>query len=84
MSIRNPEITERYATLDEPMTAEEYNFERFRPRHLLADIRRGLANHGVPAGAEAPDFALPSSDGETVRLSGLRGTPVLLHFGSYT
>jgi hypothetical protein len=42
-------------------------------------LRRGLA-----PGLEAPDFELPATDGSSVRLSDLRGQPVLLHHVSYT
>jgi len=35
-------------------------------------------------GALAPDFELESTEGERVRLSELRGRPVLVHFGSFT
>jgi peroxiredoxin Q/BCP len=34
----------------------------------------------IPPGDEAPDFSLPDQDGEQVRLSGLRGRPVVLYF----
>jgi len=34
----------------------------------------------VDEGAQAPDFELPSDSGETVRLSALRGSPVVLYF----
>ena len=34
----------------------------------------------VPAGSEAPDFTLTAVSGEEVRLSGLRGQPVVLVF----
>lgn len=35
----------------------------------------------LPAiGAQAPDFTLPSTDGSSITLSGLRGRPVLLAF----
>jgi peroxiredoxin Q/BCP len=34
----------------------------------------------VEEGQEAPDFELPSETGERVRLSGLRGRPVVLYF----
>lgn len=34
----------------------------------------------VEPGTEAPDFELPSDAGTRVRLSGLRGTPVVLYF----
>jgi peroxiredoxin Q/BCP len=34
----------------------------------------------VEAGQEAPDFTLPDQEGEPVRLSDLRGHPVVLYF----
>jgi thioredoxin-dependent peroxiredoxin len=34
----------------------------------------------VPPGDQAPDFELPDQDGEPVRLSELRGQPVVLYF----
>ena len=34
----------------------------------------------IEAGTEAPDFQLPNQDGEPVRLSDLRGKPVVLYF----
>jgi peroxiredoxin Q/BCP len=34
----------------------------------------------IEPGEEAPDFQLPDQDGETVRLSELRGQPVVLYF----
>jgi peroxiredoxin Q/BCP len=34
----------------------------------------------VEEGTQAPDFELPSDDGQTVRLSSLRGRPVVLYF----
>ncbi|MGZ4381338.1 MAG: peroxiredoxin family protein [Gaiellaceae bacterium] len=43
-----------------------------------------LLRTGLPPGSEAPDFELPCTDGTLVRLSDLRGQPVLLHFISYT
>jgi len=61
-----------------------YNFAHFRTGHLLADAVRTVQGAGVAPGESAPDFELPSDNGERVRLSALRGTPVLLHFGSYT
>jgi peroxiredoxin Q/BCP len=34
----------------------------------------------IEPGEEAPDFQLPDQDGETVKLSELRGQPVVLYF----
>ena len=34
----------------------------------------------IETGRPAPDFALPDQDGETVRLSELRGRRVVLYF----
>jgi peroxiredoxin Q/BCP len=34
----------------------------------------------IETGSEAPDFELPDQDGQTVRLSGLRGRRVVLYF----
>jgi thioredoxin-dependent peroxiredoxin len=34
----------------------------------------------IEEGETAPDFTLPADDGSTVRLSGLRGKPVVLYF----
>jgi peroxiredoxin Q/BCP len=34
----------------------------------------------VKEGQQAPDFELPDQDGESVRLSDLRGRPVVLYF----
>jgi cytochrome oxidase Cu insertion factor (SCO1/SenC/PrrC family) len=71
-------------TIANPLPAMDYNFTRFRPQHLLADARRSLRRVGVRPGEPAPDFELPTADGRSVRLSQLRGKPVLLHFGSFT
>ncbi|MGZ4394747.1 MAG: redoxin domain-containing protein [Gaiellaceae bacterium] len=60
--------------------AEDLNFRHFRMRHMVAELLRT----GLPPGSEAPDFELPCTDGTLVRLSDLRGQPVLLHFISYT
>jgi len=62
----------------------DYNYERFRTKHFLADLRTTLRSGGVRPGAEAPDFDLEATDCGRVPLRALRGSPVLLHFGSIT
>jgi hypothetical protein len=62
----------------------EYNYEHFRPKHLLADVWRSVKGEGLKPGSQAPDFDLESTEGELVSLSSLRGRPVFLHFGSGT
>jgi cytochrome oxidase Cu insertion factor (SCO1/SenC/PrrC family) len=62
----------------------EYNYEHFRPKHLLADLWRSVKGDGLQPGSDAPDFELQSTDGDRVRLSSLRGRPVFVHFGSGT
>ena len=44
--------------------------------------RLGVAHHATPlqAGAEAPDFELPSTPDQRVRLSEFRGQPMILAF----
>jgi hypothetical protein len=63
---------------------EEYNFRHFRTKQGLSDARRTLFEDGVRPGTPAPDFEAPLAGGGTLRLSDLRGKPVLLHFGSIT
>ena len=62
----------------------EYNYEHFRPKHLLADLLKTVRGEGLGPGEEAPDFELESTEGGRVRLSSLRGQPVVLRFGSFT
>ncbi len=64
--------------------AREYNYEHFRTKHFVADLRRLVRGEGVRPGEEAPDFELESTKGERVRLSALRGKPVVLRFASFT
>ena len=60
------------------------NYSHYHREHQLADFERSFRGQGIQPGQEAPDFELVSTTGERVRLSGLRGRPVLLHFGSLT
>jgi hypothetical protein len=77
-------------TLFEP--PGEYNFRHFRTKHLVRDARRTIGDRGIIPGEMAPDFTLPIAHGlgaasdpaGDLRLSELRGRPVLLHFGSFT
>jgi hypothetical protein len=62
----------------------QYNYEHFWLKHIVADLVRSAKGAGLRAGSAAPDFELRSTDGEDIRLSGLRGRPVLLHMGSGT
>ena len=76
--------TERFAALTEKEPLGEYNYTHFRTKHLLQDAQRTIQKQGILPGEIAPDFELPRAGGGTLRLSELRGKPVLLHFGSYT
>ena len=62
----------------------EYNYEHFRPKHLLADLWKTIRGEGLQPGAQAPDFETETTEGERVGLSELRGQPVLVRFGSFT
>lgn len=78
------EVARRFAQLDKAMEAKEYNFEHFRATHFLKDVQRTMEAAGIRPGEPAPDFELPRAGGGRLRLSDLRGKPVLLHFGSPT
>ncbi len=78
------EATQRFARLPQRESPPEYNYEHFRTKHLAQDTQRTLTKHGVQPGELAPNFELPRADGGTLRLSDLRGRPILLHFGSVT
>ena len=60
------------------------NYAHYRREHQTADFARTRRGQGVQPGEEAPDFEPESTTGERVRLTALRGRPVLLHFGSVT
>lgn len=68
----------------EPQRTLDYNYERYQSRHLVEEVQRALTGAGVHPGREAPDFELESTEGERVRLSSLRGRPVVLRFVSIT
>ena len=78
-----PTVAEVFAH-GEWLPIEAYNFRHFRFHHLAADAALTLKKAGPRPGELAPDFELPCSDGGALRLSELRGKPVLLHFGSFT
>ena len=69
---------------DDEKRLRKYNYEHFWLKHFLADIGRTFAGAGVRPGSKAPEFEMPSTDGDKVSLSDLYGEPVLLHFGSGT
>ena len=60
-----------------------YNYEAFDFALERGEFDAWLQG-GPGVGSEAPDFELPDLEGETARLSALRGRPVVLEFGSYT
>ena len=78
------EARQQFSTMAEKQPTNDYNFEHFRTIHLLDDARKTLEKYGVQPGEMAPDFELARADGGTLRLSDLRGRPVLIHFGSFT
>jgi hypothetical protein len=60
-----------------------YNYERFTRSEGAG--RTDDFKNKLRAGDEAPDFELPTPEGELVRLSSFRGkSHVLLEFGSIT
>ncbi len=63
---------------------DEYNYEHFWPKPLFADLWRSARGEGLRPGTLAPDFELETTEGDRVRLSALRGRPVVLRFGSFT
>ncbi len=63
---------------------DEYNYKHFWPKHLYADLWRTARGEGLQPGSEAPDFELETTEGDRLRLSTLRGRPVLLRIGSFT
>ncbi len=83
---RTPELTSLSGSRPEGSEPQlsEYNYEHFRLKHLIADLLKTARGEGIGPGEEAPDFELESTGGDRVRLSDLRGRPVVLRFGSFT
>ena len=63
-------------------SASTYNYAAFDFAMEPDELSRWLAD-GPQVGQPAPDFTLLDLDGNSVRLSDLRGGPVVLEFGSY-
>ena len=76
------EAAAQFKGLSKKVEIDEYNFEHFRTKHLARDGKRTATNRGILPGEFAPDFELQQAGGGSLRLSSLRGRPVLLHFGS--
>lgn len=79
-----PTVRDRFSRLPYCRSIPEYNFTHFRAKHLWQDAVATWEGRGIIPGTLAPDFVLPRVGGGTIQLSELRGTPVLLHFGSFT
>ena len=82
----DPQLIER-AALDPELEEKpeflggSYNLVVWKPKTAEHEYLRTMA----PKVAEmAPDFTLPLLDGGEVRLSSLRGKPVMIEFGSVT
>jgi len=62
---------------------ETYNYESFSRSESIG--KADEFKNSLRAGEEAPDFELPTLEGERMRLSNFRGSKhVLLEFGSIT
>ncbi len=80
----NTEIARRFDGLENKMSLDEYNFEHFRTKHLLSDAKATVKERGIKPGEMALDFEMLRVGGGSLRLSELRGKPVILHFGSFS
>jgi AhpC/TSA family len=65
------------------MTFATYNYQSFSFALEEPELDR-WSQHGPHPGEPAPDFQLDDLDGNPLRLSLLRGKPVVLEFGSYS
>src|SRR5262245_45566957 len=79
-----PEVQPRFGELGDRLAQTDYNFRRFRTKHLLMDGKATMKARGIEPGEIAPDFELEQAGGGRLRLSRFRGKAVLLHFGSLT
>jgi len=71
------------ATPDTRSIIDAYNYESFSRSESAGKSNEFKGS--LRAGEEAPDFELPTLDGDRVRLSAFRGKKhVLLEFGSIT
>ena len=59
---------------------EAYNYDIWKRNPKQGECFRSVRHAGEPA----TDFSLPTSDGKEVKLSALRGKPVVIEFGSIT
>ncbi len=82
--MQNTDVALRFVGLENKMSLDEYNFEHFRTKHLLSDAQATIEEQGIKPGEMAPDFQLSRVGGGSLRLSELRGKPVILHFGSFS
>src|ERR1051326_8155393 len=76
-------ITQQSQLAPRDECADAYNYESFDFGSEAAEFERWVTE-GPRIGDPAPDFELADLDGNWLRLSDLRGRPVVLEFGSYT
>ncbi len=63
---------------------KSYNYQHFLASHVVEDGIGVWNLRGPQPGTFAPDFELRDTEGELWDLRQHRGSPVLLHFGSFT
>mgnify|MGYP000958664277 CR=1 FL=1 len=71
-----------FETKTDRLGPDQYNYDRFTREIAVVDAKRTLYSKGIGPGCPAPDFELEDTDGNLVRLSDLRGKPVVLRFGN--
>jgi pimeloyl-ACP methyl ester carboxylesterase len=76
-------ITEQTQVAPSGEGADAYNYPSFDYGSEAAELERWRRD-GPAIDQPAPEFELADLDGNLVRLSDLRGRPVVLEFGSYT